>query len=313
MTNSLAPGIAEYIERYDSYYPANAVDLDIAGQREVYRATCRIFDRPRPEGLNVRDLSCEGPGGQLPLRLYRPDGMDSAPCLIYLHGGGWVVGDLDSHDSICADLATMAGVAVLAVAYRLAPEHRHPAALDDADAALSYLRDQGKNLGVDTNRIVIGGDSAGGTLSAALCLRMRDRGDVPLNGQVLIYPYLVADDRLPSRHERSEAPHLSASDMQFYLEIATGAADRVTDPTFTPGCAADHRNLPPAFISAADLDPLRDDAPAYAALLKAAGVPAEVRVELGLIHGHLRARSISPAAADAFAAIAAAVRGMLVG
>src|SRR5262245_49873657 len=163
-------GIRRFMIESDALYPPDAVSFTMAEQRAFYDKLCAHFRRPRPAGLDVHDLAVEGAGNPVPIRLYRPAAHGPLPVLLYLHGGGYVLGGLDSHDDICAEIADGAGVAVIAVAYRLAPEHRFPAAFEDCRAAREWIVAAGPTRGIDPTRLVIGGDSAGGNLTAALAL-----------------------------------------------------------------------------------------------------------------------------------------------
>lgn len=236
------------------------------------------------------------------LRRYTPAGGAGRAALLYLHGGGFVLGGLDSHDDICAELSARAGVTVLAVDYRLAPEHVYPAALDDAETAYRVLRAQGRP-------VIVAGDSAGGHLAASLCHRLRRLGDAQPAGQVLIYPGLSRDPLRVAGQRAADAPMLTAADCAFYRDMHAGGPDRVPahDPEFTPLDATDFADLAPAAIFAAGYDPLRQDAEDYAAVLHAAGVAVSYRCDPGLVHGWLRARHMSRLAAAAFADVAAAV------
>jgi len=305
-------GIRRFMAESDALNPPGAVNLTMAQQRAFYDKLCAHFRRPRPAGLDVRDLAVEGPGGAVPIRLYRPAVREPLPVLLYSHGGGYVLGGLDSHDDICAEIASGAGVVVVAVDYRLAPEHRFPAAFEDCRAAQAWVIAAGSGHGIDPARLVIGGDSAGGNLTAALALDARDQGGPALAGQVLIYPGLGGDRRRGSYVERANAPGLSTADTEYYRSVYIGPPD---DPGHAsklahPLLETDYRGLPPAFLVAAEWDPVRDDCFVYAERLRAAGIPASVRHEPLLVHAFLRARHMSRPAADSFAAIVAAVRSL---
>ena len=296
MSTPLDPEIAAFVQACAGFEAESAAPDAV---RAAYRRACAHFATPRPAGMTVRD---EHRGG-VRVRRYRP-GAGAVGRLLFLHGGGWVVGDLDSHDPVVADLAERAGVEALAVDYRLAPEHPWPAAVEDAWAALAaYAAEPGPPP-------VVAGDSAGGNLAAVIAVLARDRG-VALAGQVLIYPAIFADMSLPSRREQAEAPMLTAAEMRHYGRVYLGreptAAD-LADPRLVPA-RADLRGLAPAFLTAAEIDPLRDDVPCYAAALRAAGVPVTAIVEPGLVHAWLRARTVSGRAAAAFARVVAAIRG----
>ena len=264
----------------------NSTDSSITGLRQAYSEMCRAFTPPRPAGLYVVDFELAG----VAVRSYQPPVSPSAggvPCIVYLHGGGWVVGDLDSHDFICAELASTLGVLVIAVDYRLAPEHPFPAAFDDCLKVWRALRTGPFKL--DPARTLVVGDSAGGNLAAALCLALRDAGEPVPCAQVLIYPGLGGDHRLPSRSECIDAPLLSTSDVDCYHALYLQGT-RHPNAYAMPLLATDFSRLPPAWIAVAQLDPLRDDGVLYAERLSTAGVAATLYVGEGLVHGCLRAR-----------------------
>jgi acetyl esterase len=304
------PGIRRFMAESDRFYPADAVAFTMAEQREFYDRLCAHFRKPRPPGVAVEDCTIASPGGPVPIRIYRPSPEQGLPVLLYLHGGGFVVGGLDSHDDICAELAEHAGLGVVAVDYRLAPEHRFPAAFDDCWAVLVALAED--TFGCDSRRIVVAGDSAGGNLAAGLAMRARDLGRPSLAGQVLIYPGLGGDRTRGSHVEQAHAPGLTTADVQYYKTIYIGPPD---DPNHRSKFASPlnetrYAGLPPAYLVAAHWDPLRDDCVDYAARLTTAGVSAYVRHEPLLVHAFLRARHMSPAAAASFAAIAEAARSL---
>lgn len=303
-------GIRRYLEEAEAIYPPDAARLSIDEQRALYEALCRHFRRPRPAGIAVRDLSIEGPGGPVPIRIYRPRGAAPLPSLLYLHGGGWVFGDLDSHDDICAELAAGAGVAVIAVHYGLAPEHRFPAAFEDCRAARDWIAELGHAHGIRSEPMVVAGDSAGGNLAAALALDARDRGSPRISGQVLIYPALGGDMSKGSYLAHAQAPGLTTEDVRFYFSAYLGGSSGEGGGSkfAHPLMERDYRALPPAFLVAAEWDPLRDDCFDYAQRLRAHGVPAVVRHEPMLVHGFLHATQMSQPAQRAFEAIIEAVR-----
>lgn len=288
-----------YLARCDALYPPDAVDLDIAGQRRVYDAMCADFDVGRPEGVSVTDES----HADVPCRRYECG--ETAVTVVYYHGGGFVVGGLDSHDSICAEICAHTGFRVVAVDYPLAPEHTYP---EDFNAAMvAYTAISAQWSGVT----LVCGDSAGGNLAAAICGAARGRADAP-KGQVLIYPGLGGDWSLPSYVEHANAPQLTTKDMEFYKMLRPGGSPPEADPCFAPLQDTDFSELPPTLVVSAACDPLASDGEAYVAEITAAGGQAEWINEPGLVHGYLRARIMSQKAAASFARICDGLRGMAV-
>ena len=291
------PGILAFHKRCEDFYPADAVDADIVQQRAWYDALCAAFDAPTPAGMvKENDLVAE----RIPVRRYRPARMTTATRLFYIHGGGFVVGSLESHDAICAELSEAAGAELTAVDYRLSPEHVWPAAFDDCWAVLTKLLRQ-------RYAVVVIGDSAGGNLAAGIVLKARDEGLKGIAGQALVYPGLGGDLASGSYVEMAEAPGLSTADVAYYREVYK--APDASAHAF-PLRSQNLTGLPPGFISGAYFDPLRDDARAYAARLALAGVPVEFREEKEMIHAWLRARFMSAGAKAAFSALCEAVRRM---
>ncbi len=309
LTRMLDPEVSAFIVRTESFYPPDANLADVTENRAAYDRMCAAFRRARPESISVIDTSLQagGPDRELRLRRYSVATARPGSVLLYLHGGGYVLGGLDSHDDICAELCLTAATDVVALDYRLAPEHPFPAALDDTEAAYRSLVASG-------HQVVVGGDSAGGGLAAALCLRLKRLDEPPARGQILIYPSLGGDPYRCGRRNL-DAPMLRARDTFAYRDAYAGGKTALLqgDPEFAPLCTQDVRGLSPAAIIAAGIDPLRQDAEDYAALLSAAGVPTTYRVDPGLVHGHLRARHASRAAEQSFAAIAQALRKMTEG
>ncbi|MBG6291764.1 MULTISPECIES: alpha/beta hydrolase [Pseudomonas] len=264
----------------------------LAAQREGYLRMAEAFCPPRPAGLCISELLLEG----LPeIRLYRPASLapeSGWPTVLYLHGGGWTLGNAGSHDVICAELAARLQALVVAVSYRLAPEHPYPAALHDCRIVWQRLRSGSLGEPVDIARLVVAGDSAGGNLSAALCLALRDTGEPLPGAQALIYPAL-GDQPTPSRTQCANAPLLTSEEVDNCLNAyLSRPADR-RDPLALPLMAEDLRGLPPAFIAVAEFDPLRDDGALYRDRLRAAGVDVEYFAGPGLVHGCLRAHDVA--------------------
>lgn len=245
--------------------------------RQAYRDS-RLPTQPRPRTLAVhRDLEIPGPGGPLPLREYRPSGStadEALPALVFFHGGGWVIGDRDTHDVLCRDLCDLARCAVFSVDYRLAPEHRFPAAVDDAVAATRWVSAHAARLAVDPARIAVGGDSAGGNLAAVTALTLRGEPGVALVGQLLVYP--VTDQRAGSGSYRACADGyaLTADDMTWFRDHYLDPA-HYGDWRASPLLAPDLTGLPPALVLTAGFDPLCDEGRLYADALSAAGNAAQ--------------------------------------
>jgi acetyl esterase len=275
--------MSAFVEKTVSF---NSTDSSLDGLRQAYSTMCRAFTPPRPAGLYVVDFELAG----VPVRSYQPPvspPTGGGPCIVYLHGGGWVVGDLESHDFICAELASTLGALVIAVDYRLAPEHPFPAAFNDCLGVWRALRSGPFRL--DPGRTLVAGDSAGGNLAAALCLALRDAGEPVPAAQVLIYPGLGGDRSLPSRSECIDAPLLASSDVDCYHALYLRGT-RQPGAYAMPLLAGHFGGLPPALIAVAQFDPLRDDGVLYAEHLQAAGVPTTLYYGKGLVHGCLRAR-----------------------
>lgn len=285
------PGVRAFMIESERLYPPDAVNFTMAEQRAFYDRYCAHFRKGRPAGVSAEDVTY----AQVPCRHYRLEGLTGAPLLVYFHGGGFVVGGLHSHDDVCAELCLGARIEVVSVDYRLAPEHPFPAAFDDAWAALTAVA----SINAE---IIVGGDSAGGNLAAAVALKARDEAAPRLKGQVLIYPGLGGDVDAGSYVTQADAPGLTRADVLFYREVYRGQGSKFAEPLRE----TDFRGLPPAFLVAAGIDPLHDDCFAYAAALRAAGVPAQLRDEPLLVHSFLRARNMSAPARASFEAITAA-------
>jgi acetyl esterase len=273
--------------------------------RAFYRDR-RGFTQPEPPAMaEVRDLSV----GALRLRLYRPHTSGQAlPVLLYLHGGGWTIGDLDTHDVLCRQLAREAGGAVVAVDYRMGPEHRFPAAVDDCVEAFRWVLAQAPALHLDPRRTAVGGDSAGGNLAAALCLVQREAGE-PLPGfQLLIYPATDMRAVAPSHTTNGQGYMLTSDSIAWYRGNYIADAAQWTDWRASPLLAASHAGLPPALVLTAGFDPLRDEGLQYANALSAAGVPTQYVCFERQIHGFITMGRVIEEAHTAVALCGAALR-----
>ncbi|HMA06679.1 MAG TPA: alpha/beta hydrolase [Ramlibacter sp.] len=277
----------------------------------------RFYTQPAPpEVALVRDLAVPGPGGDIPLRLYRPLGIStdsSPPVLVYYHGGGWVIGDLDTHDTLCRELANGSGCAVVAVHYRLAPEHRFPAAADDSVAALQWVRDNAARLRLDASRIAVGGDSAGGNLAAMVALAARDAGGPALAFQLLIYP--ATDNRriAPSHQANGQGYLLTRETITYFHDhyLPDAAADR--DWRASPLLHGNMAGLPRTFVLTAGYDPLRDEGLQYAQRLSDAGNKCTLVCCERQIHGFILMGKVLDEAAAAVRLCAAELRDALAG
>jgi acetyl esterase len=275
----------------------------VAQARAAWTLYSAALAQPRPAGMAVYDRAIPAGDRDVAVRVYRPEGPDGPrPCIIYLHGGGFMKGDLDSSDTNAWGYAEETGACVVSVDYRLTPEHPHPAAFDDCYGVLCWLSREAATVGIDVARIAIVGDSAGGSLTAALCLAARDRHGPAIVAQAMIFPCLGTDLNSPSYVEHANAPGLATSSMEKYYRDYLADCKDPDDPYARPDRAKDFSNLPPAFVHAAEIDPLRDDGRVYASKLALAGGSVVYREAKRMTHGFLRARLLGPAAAAEFQA-----------
>lgn len=289
--------------------------LTLDNGAEAARRTMRDLPRrPVHPELPSEDRVIDGPGGDLAIRIYRPAGTDSgsAPVVVFFHGGGFVAGDLDTHDGTARMHAGDVGAVVVSVDYRLAPEHPFPAAVEDALAATEWVAAHAAELGVDPNRLAVAGDSAGGNLAAVVSQLARDAGGPSIAFQLLWYPATTYDGSLASFTENAHAPIID-SDAIAALTLAYAGHVDLSDPpaTLAPARAANLADLPPAYIAVAGHDPLRDDGIRYGELLAAAGVPVQVHNAETLVHGYLGYAGVIPAATEAADLGLAALRDAL--
>ena len=273
--------------------------------RAAWDAYGARLGRDRPGGMVVRDTAIRRPavhGGDIPIRIYRPEGVVSpSPCVVYLHGGAFIKGSLDSGDTVAWGVADVAGVVVASVDYRLAPQHPFPAALEDCYAVVRRLAEQGESFGVRGDRLALWGDSAGGNLAAATCLLARDRGGPGIVAQALNYPCLTDDLTSDSYRRYAESPGLRTANMDIAWSHYLGDRRPTDDPHAAPLKAADLSGLPPVHVHYAEFDPLADDARHYAERMTAAGNEVVLRCARRMIHGYLRARFSGEDAAEEFA------------
>jgi acetyl esterase len=274
--------------------------------REAMRRARPVNQPDLPHVAQSRDYPATGPDGVIPVRAYRPVGSsvdEVLPVQVYFHGGGWVIGDLDSHDWVCRMVANAAKCAVVSVDYRLAPEHLFPAAFDDALAATKWVAANAAMLRIDPARMSVGGDSAGGNLAAAVALALRDDGTVKLRAQILTYPIVDVTRRYDPRFDRGVA--LTGPSMHAYIDAYVPRVEQRKDWRVSPLLAQSLKGLPPALVILAGFDPLYDEGLAYAARLEREGVPTVVRQYPGQMHGFLSRGKLLPRAYDGIADIAA--------
>jgi acetyl esterase len=259
----------------------------------------------------VENRTLPGPAGEIPVRIYAPSPQRGLPALVYFHGGGFVIGSLDTHDGTCRSLANAIGCIVVSVDYRLAPEHKFPAGPEDCYAATRWVAEKGAEIGVDTSRIVVGGDSAGGALAAVVSLMARDRGGPALRHQLLVYPVTNHDFTTASYEENKQGYLLSREMMRWFWNHYLAKPEDGADPYASPLRAASFAGLPPAHVITAEFDPLRDEGEALAARLARDGVPTTRSRYDGMIHGFFSMSAMLDAGKRAVAEAAAAVKARL--
>ena len=277
--------------------------------RRAYEKGLPDLQGEREPVASVREQTIGGPGGRLNLRLYRGQGASAAgaPALLYLHGGGWVIGNLSSHDEICRWFANIAACVVVAPDYRLAPEHKFPAAVEDCRAVLSFIRDSAGELGIDASRIAVAGDSAGGNLAAVLALLARE-DSCPLTAQLLLYPNTDAAQTADSYRRFGEGFGLTASTMAWFRDHYVRDVSDIEDWRVSPLRAKNLAGAAPAFVAVAGHDILVDEGEAYARRLEADGVPVVLKHWPGQIHGFVSMGRHGPASRQAVEAAVAAWR-----
>ncbi|MEK8033976.1 alpha/beta hydrolase [Ideonella sp. DXS29W] len=303
----LTPAMAGVLERIQRIKRTQFHEMAPADARAAYQAAAEILEPPRAPLARVENVQIPAAdGAMLPARLYAPSA-ERLPVLLYLHGGGFVIGDLETHDSLCRQLALRSGGAVVALDYRLAPEHRFPTAVNDAFAALQWLAGPGgEKLGLDGARLAVGGDSAGGTLAAVCAIQARDAA-VPLALQLLITPGTTAHADTPSHRRFAHGFLLEAEAITWFFDHYIDKADR-EDWRFSPLNAPDVEGLAPACVLLAECDPLVDEGIAYADKLRSAGVPVELELYRGLTHDFIKLGRAIKEAGLAQAAAAMALR-----
>ena len=264
-----------------------------------------------PELALVGTRTIPGPdGGELTVRFYWPPGEGPFGVCLYFHGGGWVLNNIDTHDDLVRRLAAASGCVFVSVDYRLAPEHKYPAAIEDGYAALQWVAQNAAELNVDPARIAVCGDSAGGNIAAVLCLMTRDRGGPPIKAQVLIYPITDCDFDRPSYRDNADGYFLTAQQMKWFWNHYVSSPEQMLEPYASPLRAASLSGLPTATILTAEFDPLRDEGEAYAFALSSAGVPVTQHRYDGLIHAFVKRVDQFDAALEAIREVGEVLRRM---
>lgn len=284
-------------------------EIPPAQGREMYRAMATVLEPPAIAIGKIDNIAMPGPAGEIKLRVYTPvaGGGAALPGLVYFHGGGWVIGDLDTHDALCRTLANEVGARVIAVDYRLAPEHKFPAAAEDAYAAVKWVEQNATNLGVDANRIAVAGDSAGGNLAAVVSLMAKQNGGPQIVHQLLIYPVTQWKADTGSMNSFAEGYFLEKKTMHWFFDQYAPGADP-NDWRLSPLAAGDVSGLPRAYVVTAGFDPLKDEGKAYADKLNRAGVAAVYVDYPGMVHGFFNMSGVLPTSRTAIADAAKAVR-----
>ncbi len=287
-------------------------DETIEGAREQIENLATLLSGDEAPVDTVEDFGIPGPGGEIPVRLYKPvDTPSPSPVLIGFHGGGFVRGSINSHDGLFRRLANYGGFSVLSVGYRLAPEHKFPAAVDDAYAVLRWVQEHGAEKGLDSSKIAIGGDSSGGNLAAVAVQDAKKQGTPLPLFQLLIYPTTDANFTAPSHTLFASGFFLTSEKMNWYRDHYLNTAEDRNHERASPGLAEDLTDLPPALIITAGFDPLRDEAEEYAGRLKEAGVPVGVIRHEGMVHGFMSLTGLLPEAEEALQTAAATVKSVL--
>ncbi len=287
----LDPQVQQFLQTLTALGAAPFEVVGVAEARAASAASSELIG-PALEVAEIRDLAIPGAGGTIALRLYRPDRAGCHPALVYLHGGGWVLGDIPTHERLCTEIVHGAGCAVVSVGYRLAPEHKFPAAAEDAFAATQWVSNHAEELGIDARRIAVGGDSAGANLATVACLMARDRQASMPVCQILVYPVTDCDFETPSYRENAEGCLLTRSTMQWFWKCYVDSEADMLHPYASPLKAEDLSGLPAALVITAELDPLRDEGESYARRLQEAGVPTSLTRYDGMIHAFIRRTDI---------------------
>ena len=309
MRERLSPHVRALLEAIDA---EGLPPMEELSPREARQAALdgnrKTGGEPEPVAL-VEDIRIAGPAGMIPLRIYTPEGKAPNPALIYFHGGGWVVCNLDTHDVVCRALARRSGAVVVSVDYRLAPEHKFPAAVEDCYAATLWVAQNAERLGIRLDRIAVGGDSAGGNLAAVIARKCRDEQGPPLAMQILVYPVTnLASTSTPSYEEFADGYFLTRAAMQWFRDHYLARPADAEDPSASPLLAVNLGGLPPALVLTAECDVLRDEGEAYAKRLEQAGVRVSMIRCPATIHAFFTMQGVLPEGPQAVDLVAGALR-----
>ncbi|MDA1098349.1 MAG: alpha/beta hydrolase [Proteobacteria bacterium] len=290
--------------------------VSVAEAREIFEITAPALNIRPEDVFRSEDRWIEGAEGDIPIRIYTPHEPapgELLPITVFYHGGGFVIGSLDSYDNLCRALANRAACIVVSVDYRLAPEHRFPAAVDDALEAYQWVGDHAAELDGDARRMAIAGDSAGGNIAAVTAIGIRGEGDIAPLLQVLIYPVAGGAPETPSHYEFAEGLLLTRANILWFYDQYLDQPEDAADPRFAPLLADDLSGLPPALVIVAGYDPLRDEGIAYAEALKQAGVAVELSNYAGMVHGFLSLADAVDQGKAAIDQVATALRTAFIG
>lgn len=292
-----AEGINEFIDRCNQVMPPNFYTLPIDQQRDRYLALTEEFSYQVPPGVSLTDDTVSYQERKLPIRIYRPKHKKGQKLLIYIRGGGFVVGSLETHNTVVAELCEKSGLVTIAPDFRMSPDHPFPVPLEDCYGVLCGVVNDAQRLNIDPNKIVISGDSSGANMAVAISMMSRDRKGPKLRGQALISPVL---DFTRWRQGGADAPLLTSGEMEYYTACYVPSPGKVKHPYVSPLISGTFQDLPPAYIMGAEMDSLLIDSEKYARLLREPGTPVKLVVESGLVHSAVRARGLSPQVAKAW-------------
>jgi acetyl esterase len=310
LSEKLDPAVRQLLEAIEAQGNPPFETLPVAEARRLAAESLKPVEGTLEPLRSIEDISIPGPAGEIPIRVYTPDAPSHCPAMVYFHGGGWVVCDLNTHDVVCSAIARRAAAVVVSVDYRLAPEHKFPAAVIDCYAATVWVASNAPRLGIDPKWISVGGDSAGGNLATVVCLKSRDENGPAIAFQALVYPVTdLSSFDTGSYREFAAGYQLTKTEMEWFRDCYLGHKEDARNPHASPLLARDLRGLPPALIITAECDPLRDEGEAYAKRLEQAGVPVTCTRYAGMIHPFFSLSGAIPQALDAIQQVADGVAG----